>query len=126
MRERAVRDPRRFLGDLDQRGALFETLAMAEAVKKRENLGLRYDLYFWRDNIGTEIDLLVDSGGRLTPVEIKSGATSQPEWMRSIEAWQRYAGITRRNRPAVIFGGDDSFEYDDAVVLGWRAALAQT
>ena len=31
--------------------------------------------YFWRDKIGNEVDLLIERGGILTPVEFKSGAT---------------------------------------------------
>lgn len=108
-----------------QRGALFENLVVAEAIRKRENLGLRYDLFFWRDNIGTEIDLLVDAGGRLTPIEIKSGATFQTEWLRSIHAWERHAKGARRNVPALIFAGEGGFVQDDVAVLGWRETLTQ-
>ncbi len=108
-----------------QRGALFETLVVTEAIKKRDNLGQRYDLYFWRDNIGTEIDLLVDAGGWLTAIEVKSGATFQREWLRSLETWQRHARAARRSVPALIFGGGGDHRTDGVQILGWREALAQ-
>jgi hypothetical protein len=106
------------------RPALFENLVVTEAIKKRANTGARYDCYFWRDNIGTEVDLLVESGDGLTPVEIKSGATFQPEWLSGLRAWLRHTAGARRNRPGLVYGGDASFWMDEVAVLGWRDALA--
>ena len=57
------------------RGALFETLVVSEWVKRAFNAGQSADLYFWRDSAGHEVDLLIPSGDRFIPVEIKSGAT---------------------------------------------------
>ena len=105
------------------RPGLFENLVVAEALKKRANTGARYDCYFWRDNIGTEVDLLVESGAGLTPVEIKSGATFQPEWLAGLRAWMRHTEGAPRNRPGLIYGGEASFWLDDVAVLGWRDAL---
>lgn len=105
------------------RPALFENLVVVEALKRRANTGARYDCYFWRDSIGTEIDLLVESGAGLTAIEIKSGATFQPEWLAGIKAWWRQTDGARRNSPGLIYGGDGSFWLDDIAVLGWRDAL---
>jgi hypothetical protein len=58
-----------------QRGALFENLGVTEFLKGRFNRGQQADLYFWRDSKGLEVDLLLDDGLNLTPVEIKSGQT---------------------------------------------------
>ena len=38
------------------RGALFETWAVTEALKWRAVRGNAQPLYFWRDNIGNEVD----------------------------------------------------------------------
>ncbi|MEW6756565.1 MAG: DUF4143 domain-containing protein [Candidatus Latescibacterota bacterium] len=32
-------------------------------------------LYFWRTSAGTEVDIVVDTGGRLVPIEVKLSAT---------------------------------------------------
>lgn len=42
------------------RGALFETLIVGEHLKSRFNQGFPSNLYFWRDNVGLEVDLLLD------------------------------------------------------------------
>ena len=57
------------------RGALFETWVIGEMVKSRFNRGLPGNLYFWRDRKGDEVDILVEVGKYLIPVEIKSGKT---------------------------------------------------
>jgi predicted AAA+ superfamily ATPase len=44
------------------RGALFETPVAGELLKSRCNAGLREPQHFWRDNIGTEVDVMPWSG----------------------------------------------------------------
>ena len=43
------------------RGALFETFVVSELIKRHFNQGINADLFFWRDSIGNEIDLLLDT-----------------------------------------------------------------
>ena len=40
------------------RAALFETNVVSELIKQRFNAGRPADLYFWRDNVGREVDVL--------------------------------------------------------------------
>jgi len=63
-----------------QRGAVFETWVVAETLKHRFNPALAADLYFWRDNHGLEVDLVVEQGDQLQPVECKSGTTDSADW----------------------------------------------
>jgi predicted AAA+ superfamily ATPase len=102
-----------------ERPALFETLVVGEFLKRALNAGRRPNLYFWRDNIGTEVDLLVEEGGLLFPAEIKSGATMQPEFLRSLHKWSAYTG-ERAGVPALIYGGDESYERQGVQVISWR------
>lgn len=57
------------------RGALFENWVVSELLKSRLNQGLNANLYFWRNNTGEEVDVLIEQGEKLTPVEVKSGKT---------------------------------------------------
>ncbi|MBU2621658.1 MAG: ATP-binding protein, partial [Proteobacteria bacterium] len=52
------------------RGSLFETFVVAEVMKSFLNSGESPSLYFWRDSNGVEVDLLIERGGRILPVEI--------------------------------------------------------
>jgi uncharacterized protein len=51
------------------RGAIFETWVVSETIKHRLHHGLPPDLYFWRDNHGTEVDLVFEHQDRLQAVE---------------------------------------------------------
>jgi predicted AAA+ superfamily ATPase len=56
-------------------GAFFETFVVSEIIKSYSNHGvLELPLYFYRDRDGNEIDLLIEDGGTLYPVEIKKHA----------------------------------------------------
>jgi predicted AAA+ superfamily ATPase len=100
------------------RGALFETWAVTEALKWRAVQGNTQPLYFWRDNIGNEVDLLLEQDGGITLVEVKSGQTFQPDWLQNLKTVQRHTAQPTRN--AVLYGGDISANRTDAELVGWR------
>jgi hypothetical protein len=60
------------------------------------------ELHFWRDSTGNELDLLFEVGGDLQAVEIKSGATFVPEWLKALNRWRRLAG-ERADAPAHLW-----------------------
>lgn len=102
-----------------QRGSLFETFVVAEFLKRRFNAGLSSNLYFWRDNSGTEVDLLVEEGAALHPVEIKSGQTYTPDMAAALNKWRRYAGECA-GPPRIVYGGGESFQRSGVRVRSWR------
>lgn len=100
------------------RGALFETWAVTEALKWRAARGLSDPVYFWRDNIGNEIDILLEEAHGFTLVEVKSGQTFQSEWLKNLHTVMRHIGEPAR--AAVLYGGDLSYERSDVSVVAWR------
>ncbi|MFQ5787460.1 MAG: ATP-binding protein, partial [Thermodesulfobacteriota bacterium] len=54
------------------RGFLFETFIVAEILKKRFNNIKTPNIYYFRDNVGNEVDVLIDMGSEVIPIEIKS------------------------------------------------------
>lgn len=105
------------------RGALFETLIVSEVLKHRRNAGRPPDLYFWRDNNGLEADLLIEDGTALQPVEIKSGRTVTPDYIRAAQRAGRIAGEAGR-MPWLVHGGDDAYVRSGVRVIGWRSLSA--
>lgn len=105
------------------RGALFENLVIGEFVKQRFNAGQPAELYFWRDNLGHEIDLLFETPDGLQAVEIKSGMTFASDWPAAVQRWHRQAGVEAM-QPWIIYGGDRSFETTDYRVFSWRNLMA--
>ena len=68
-------------------GPLFENLVIAELLKDSLHGGRYRDFWFYRDNTGGEIDLIVyDKGARrVFFLEIKSGKTAKTEWAERLE-----------------------------------------
>lgn len=105
------------------RGALFENMLVVEYRKHCQQQGLANGLYFWRDNIGNEVDLLIERAGELWPIEMKSGATFQGEWLRSLTTWQRHAAAARQGTPMLISGAPGSGMHQGMMLAEWRDAL---
>ena len=104
------------------RGALFETMVVNEMLKTRCNLGLREPLYFWRDNSGTEVDVVVERGNEIAAVEIKSGPTVASDAFGALRKWRKYAaerGNFSAIYPALVYGGDTRFTRDGVDVMPW-------
>lgn len=104
-----------------QRAALFETLIVGEMLKRRLNEGLRSNLYFWRDNIGTEIDVVVEEGHQLVPVEIKSGQTVTADFAAPLNRWLKYAGTGAKN-PTIVYGGSGRYVRSRVTFVPWYQA----
>jgi len=98
------------------RGALFENWLVLECLKRRLNRGRSADLYFFRDNHGNEVDLVIRKGRTVVPVEIKSAATFTQEFHRGIEGFRRAAG-SRALGGAILYGGPDDFVFRGARVF---------
>jgi len=101
------------------RGALFETWVIGELVKQRFNEGCPADLYFWRDNVGHEVDVLYETAQGLQAIEIKSGSTFASDWPAAARKWQAFAG-DEALPPAIVYGGEDSYERESCHVVAWR------
>ena len=102
------------------RGALFESLMVTEWIKSRRNQSQEPNLYFWRDRSGHEIDLIIDQGDQLLPVEIKSGLTVAADAFGPLEKWGGIAG-SLAGQPSLVYGGIDAYIRRGCRVLPWSA-----
>ena len=100
------------------RGALFETFVVSELIKRQYNQGQNADLYFWRDSVGNEIDLLLDTPQGLQAIEIKSGSTFASDWIKGFKVWKRNTQVNTLI-PRIIYGGTDSYDREGHQVMGW-------
>ena len=114
-----IRDPEH-LSIHASRGAMFENFVISELLKHRFNAGLSANLYFWRNNIGDEIDVIIEQGSKLQPVEIKSGQTIAPQFLSGLNKWMGIAGESALP-PQLIYGGTESMTRNGVHILSWRA-----
>lgn len=86
-------------------GAILETAVLSEIVKTFLHRGREPQIYFWRTADGTEVDFLIETDGRLVPVEVKLSATPRPEMAAALRALR--ADLGPRAAPGyVVHPGD--------------------
>jgi predicted AAA+ superfamily ATPase len=87
------------------RGALYENLIVGDVVRQFSNVGLRPDLYFYRDSHGNEVDLLIRESRRITPVEIKSASTFSMEFLKGLKHFAALPQDTELQPGVVLYDG---------------------
>ncbi|HMM12969.1 MAG TPA: ATP-binding protein [Bacteroidales bacterium] len=99
------------------RGALFENMIISDFLKQRFNQGKDNNLYFWRDNTGNEIDLIIDSLDHPAIIEIKSGETIAEHYFKGLQLWTKISGT---GNGMLIYGGGTSYMGGRFRVLSYR------
>ena len=101
------------------RGSLFENMVVSELLKQRYNQGLTSNLYFWRNNIGDEVDVVIEHGEKLMPIEIKSSQTFSADYLTGINKCMKIAGDAAFT-PQLIYGGSENMTRNGIEVRSWK------
>jgi len=73
-------------------GAIMETAVLSEIVRTLTHRGIEPEVYFWRTSAGTEVDIIVSSGGKLVPLEVKLSTTPRPKMASAIKTFRSDLG----------------------------------
>jgi len=103
------------------RGPIFETFVFSELFKSFAHRGETPPLFFWRDRTGHEVDIVIDAGKMLLPLEIKSGQTVVPSFFDGLRFFCAL-GAPASMTGLLIHGGDTAYVRDDFLVLPWFLA----
>jgi predicted AAA+ superfamily ATPase len=88
------------------RGNLFENLALMESIKYRFNRGRKNAVTFYRDSRGNEVDMILESGREVFPLEVKAGATIADDFFKGLKHFSRVAGELSHGC-GLIYGGKE-------------------
>jgi predicted AAA+ superfamily ATPase len=102
------------------RGPIFESFVVSELHKNYVHRGETPQLYFWRTSDGHEVDVIVERGETLIPIEIKSGQTIAGDSFNGLMYWQNLAG-KRAGPGALVYGGKECYRRDGITVYPWFA-----
>lgn len=95
-------------------GSIFETFLVSECFKRFYHFGESAPLYYWRDQTGNEIDLLIYNGNKGFPIEIKLSQSFHGDFKESIQKW-----MLLKNNPAkkgiVAYCGDLAHETTSSI-----------
>lgn len=86
-------------------GAIMETAVLSEIVKSLTHRGIEPQVYFWRTSTGTEVDFVVETGGKLVLIEVKLSSTPRPAMASSIKIFREDLG-TKALAGYVVHPGD--------------------
>ena len=100
------------------RGNLFENMIVADAMKCRMNRGKDPHLFFLRTEKGFEVDLIIQEGRSLTPVEIKSAATFNSQFVAGVKRF--CAEEPAATSPMLIYDGEGYPERDGVTCINFR------
>lgn len=106
-------------------GALFENFVVMEAMKDRLNAGASAEMYFYRDSEGHEVDLLLPVGSQVHAIEIKAGATVNPDYFRGLKTFAKHRPQALAGG-SVVFGGSTGQVRSDWPVHSWRELARKT
>ena len=56
----------------------------------------RAELGYWRTSIGEEVDFVIEAGGRLLPIEVKSGGRPRPGDAANLRSFRNEYGRSAR------------------------------
>jgi predicted AAA+ superfamily ATPase len=71
-------------------GAIFENWCISEIKKNRTNQGINDSLFYFRDHLGNEIDLIVEKENGPLAIEIKSSGKQDRKLLSGLRYWNKY------------------------------------
>jgi uncharacterized protein len=102
------------------RGGIFESFVISEYFKSVYHLGQRPSAWFWRNNTGHEIDLLIEKADILSAVEIKSGETINQSFFKGLEYFRTLSNDAKTPY-ALVYGGNSNQVRKNTKVLSWKS-----
>ena len=91
--KRLIKSPKLYWGDTgvalhlagqeEPGGAHLENLVLHDLLAWRDARLERAELGYWRTAIGEEVDFVIETGGRLLPIEVKASAPAAPRRRRA-------------------------------------------
>ena len=101
------------------RGALFENWVISELLKHRFNYGFDSNIFFWRDNTGNEVDVIVEKGTQLIAIEIKSGQSLASDAFKALKKWLKLSGKDTVSS-FLCYGGNELYQRSEIEVVPWN------
>ncbi len=71
------------------RGQLFENMIVIDFLKNRYNQGKESNIYFYRDNLQKEVDIVAENGEKLSIFEIKSAKDFHKDFFKGLNYFKK-------------------------------------
>lgn len=102
-----------------QKGTLFEHFVMLEIIRRARALNKNYKVNYWRTSGGAEVDCVIDLGGEVIPIEIKSSPKVRLGELKGLKNFlEEYSQIAKRGF-VITTGGRKEKLSDNITALPW-------
>jgi uncharacterized protein len=86
-------------------GSIFENWIITEIKKNNFNAGLNEGMYYFRDNVGNEVDLITERDGEPLAIEIKASTKVNNNMLRGLQFWQKNQ---QKGNCILLYGGKEN------------------
>lgn len=101
-------------------GHIFENYILLEYLKQNFNKGIHPEIYYWQDNNGREVDLILEQDGVTLFSEIKSAHNVYSEDFANLNLIKKLANEKKQNsKTRLIYGGPDTYLREGHEVYSW-------
>lgn len=100
------------------RGAIFENLIFNELLKNNLNHGNPYNIWYWRDNHGTEIDFLLERATEVTAIEVKSATNFHDEYLKNLLKFRKYNPEVKEMY--LVYDGQVERKKNNIHIMNWK------
>jgi hypothetical protein len=131
--KRLIKSPKLYWGDTgvalhlsddsEPGGAHLENLVLHDLLAWRDARLERAELLYWRTTIGEEVDFVIETGGRLLPVEVK--ATSRPRLSDTAHLRTFRSEYGKKSRAGLLLHTGSALEWlaPDVLAAPWWRVL---
>jgi len=104
-------------------GPHLENLVLGDILAWRDSRLQRAEVFFWRTSIGEEVDFVIEAGGSLLPIEVKSSSRPRLADAAHLRAFRREYG--RKARAGLLLHTGDAVEWlaPDVLAAPWWRVL---
>jgi hypothetical protein len=99
------------------RGGLYENFVLVELLKEAQSRNLPAEFRFFRSKAGEEVDIVIDLGDRIVPVEVKSSTTFRTDFLRGLAAFRKTVPLPEIANGVVAFNGHAAADETGGVML---------
>ena len=127
--KRLIKSPKLYWGDTgvalhlaegaQPAGAHLENLVLADLLAWRDARLDRAELFYWRTAVGEEVDLVIETGGRLLPIEVKATARPRLSDAAHLRTFRREYGDQARAALLLHTGGTLEWLAPDVLAAPW-------
>lgn len=127
--KRLIKSPKAYWGDTgvslsltqgaEPEGAHLENLVLHDLLSWRDARLDHAELFYWRTTIGEEVDLVIEAGNRLLPIEIKASGRPRAPDARHLRTFQAEYGDRARRGLLLHNGKTIEWITPDVLTVPW-------